>query len=142
MAITQLKARKLAQAYIDTGFNKTKAMRKVEPESVKLDKDYQYVKANRLIGSDKVKKSLAELMEESGLTDSKIKKILDRNASQTKNIPASNQAVDIALKVKGSYAPEKKAVLNVSLEGSIDEGIDSILEELEALKQLSSGDKA
>jgi len=139
MAITQLKARKLAQAYIDTGFNKTKAMRKVEPESAKLNKDYQYVKANRLIGSAKVKKSLSELMEESGLSDEKIKKILNRNASQTKNIPASNQAIDIALKVKGAYAPEKKLSLDVKLEGKLEENIDSLMGELQELKKLKEG---
>jgi hypothetical protein len=78
------------------------------------------------------------MMDDSGLTDSKIKRILDRNASQTKNIPASNQAVDIALKVKGAYAPEKKVTVNLDLSGNLDESINLLMTELETLKQLSA----
>ena len=144
--LAEVKARRFAKEYINNGMNAKAALRTIEPKYRDMsDKGKQRVaevKASRLLSNDKVKKSLAELMDESGLTDDKIKKILDRNASQTKNIPASNQAVDIALKVKGSYAPEKKAVLNVSLEGSIDDNINLLMGEFEALKQLTDSDKA
>lgn len=144
--VTAIKAKRFAQEYIKSGMNGTEAVRKIEPKYRDItNKKVQKVagiKAVRMLASDRVKKSLAELMEESGLTDEKIKKLLDRNASQTKNIPASNQAVDIALKVKGSYAPEKSVKVNLDLTGNLDENINLLMGELEALKQLSSGDKA
>jgi hypothetical protein len=144
--VSAVKSRRFAQALIKNNMNASAAVREIEPKYRDMtDKKKQKVvtvKATRLLASDSVKKSLAELMDESGLTDDKIKRLLDRNASQTKNIPASNQAVDIALKVKGAYAPEKKMTVNFDLTGNIDESISLLTSELEALKQLSNGDKA
>jgi hypothetical protein len=142
MPVTEIKAKRFAQALIQEGFNASAAVRRIEPKYRDTkDKNKQLVvgvKATRLLKDVNVKKSLAEMMDDSGLTDSKIKRILDRNASQTKNIPASNQAVDIALKVKGAYAPEKKVTVNLDLSGNLDESINLLMTELETLKQLSA----
>ena len=76
-------------------------------------------------------------MEEKGLDDEFITTHLHRNAKQPKNLPASNQAIDIALRVKGQYAPEKHASLNYTIpttpEG-IDKAIAALTKELEALQ--------
>jgi len=142
--VSAVKSRRFAQALIKNNMNASAAVREIEPKYRDMtDKKKQKVvtvKATRLLASDSVKKSLAELMDESGLTDDKIKRLLDRNASQTKNIPASNQAVDIALKVKGAYAPEKKMTVSLDLSGNLDESINLLMTEIETLKQLTSKD--
>ena len=144
MPLAEVKARRFAKEYFNNGMNAKAALRTIEPKyrdmSDKKRQRVAEVKASTLLSNPKVKKNLAELMDESGLTDNKIKRLLDRNASQTKNIPASNQAVDIALKIKGAYAPEKKMTVSLDLSGNLDESINLLMTEIETLKQLTSKD--
>jgi hypothetical protein len=140
--VSEVKARQFAQAFVKNNMNASAAVREIEPQYRDMgDKKKQKVvgvKATRLLDNDRVKKSLKEVLEESGLNKEEISKLLKRNAQQDKNIPASNQAIDIAVKIDGSYAPEKSVKLNLSLEGNIDETINLLTNELNALKQLES----
>ena len=61
-----------------------------------------------------IKKALELQESKSGLTDDEARDILNRNATQTKSIAASNQAVDMHHKLDGNYAPEKRMNVNVS----------------------------
>jgi len=146
MPVTEIKAKRFARALIEEGYNASAAVRRIEPKyrdtTNKKAQQVVGVKATRLLKDDRVQRSLKEVLEESGLDKEEISKLLKRNAQQDKNIPASNQAIDIAVKIDGSYAPEKSVKVNLDLTGNIDESINLLTSELEALKQLSSGKEA
>ena len=79
-----------------------------------------------------IKKGLEEVMEEKGIDNTLITKITKRNLKQDKNIPASNQVIDMYHKLKGNYAPEKRLSISIT-----PETINNRLKELEyELKQL------
>ena len=91
---------------------------------------------SRMLNNAAVKKELYEILEEKGLSDEKIEQLLTRNASQNRKIPASNTALDIAIKVKGKYAPDKKQVLNIDIKDP-DTLIKTLYREYERIKSLA-----
>lgn len=141
MTLADTKARRFAKEYLKNGMNAKAALRAIEPKYRDLSNLKQQrvaeVKASRLLSNDKVKMSMAEIMDENGLSDADIEKLLKRNAKQSKNIPASNQALDMSLKIKGHYAPEKKLSLNVDIQGSIDEEITDLMTQIQELQKLT-----
>jgi len=55
--------------------------------------------------------------------------LLNRNASQKNNLSASNQALDMLIKISGDYSPEKKLNINVNAD-NIDKRIKELQDEL------------
>ena len=85
----------------------------IEPRAQELNKQSLWNKAHRLGKSAEVERALKEELKDKGLNNEDVAQILSRNANQNKSISASNQALDIAIKVRGEYAPEKQAILQV-----------------------------
>lgn len=79
-----------------------------------------------------IQRSLQEEMENKGIDNELITVITKRNLKQDKNIPASNQVLDMYHKLKGNYAPEKRVNISIT-----PDNINNRLKELEyELKQL------
>ena len=129
---TKLKAKKFAKKYIENNMNGTKTIQDLDGIA---NKNYAHVKASRMIQKDTVKKELRELLEDS---DELVHSVLKRNLEQDKNIPASNQAIDIVNKIKGTYAPTKSMTLNATL--SKEERKQAIKELQAEYTQLQEGD--
>ena len=87
--------------------------------------------ASENIQKPAVKKRIDELLNEI-LPEDKALSILNRNITQEKNIPASNQALDMAFKIKGAYAPEKKLTVSLTV-NQVLEREKLLLEELRLL---------
>ncbi|HDY66824.1 hypothetical protein LCGC14_2336370 [marine sediment metagenome] len=132
--LTKERANQAAEVYIDEGFKATATLRRIEPGVKEKSKGYQYLKAHRLIHSDRVQERLRDLLEDRGLNNEDITRLLKRNAKQSKNLPASNQALDMAIKIKGEYAPSKSVRLTVDYtDQQLDEAIGEKLKELKEL---------
>lgn len=132
--ISKLKSKVYAKEYVNQGFNASKTIKTLEPHR---SNDYAKVKGTRMIASVNFKKSLEEVMTEKGLTDDKVSQIHQRNLTQERSLPASNEAINIYHKIKGNYAPEKKAVLNINIQDpqAIQKRIEDIEEELKQLNK-------
>jgi len=77
-----------------------------------------------------IEQEIDDLFEKDELKPIQIHK---RNMAQNKNIPASNQALDMYYKIKGKYAPVKSINLNIN-----PQNIDNRIKELQnELKQLN-----
>ena|SRR3990167_1463542 len=127
---TKISGKRFAREYIKRGFNGTKTIQALEPD---IKPDTANVKASRLLRNDSTQRALAEILREDGFTDGDIRRLLKRNAGQKKNISASNQALDLAMKVRGDYAPVKSLSISLTPE-QIDGRIDELLTELKQLK--------
>lgn len=130
--ISKVKSKILAQEYIKNNFNATATIEKLEPYKTK---DVAKVKGSRMLSSVYFKESLDEIMAKKGLNDELITNIHERNLKQNKSIPASNEAINIYHKLKGNYAPEKKAVLNINISDpqSVQKRISDLQTELKQL---------
>lgn len=82
-------------------------------------------------------KGLREEMEEQGVNNKLITSITKRNLEQNKNLPASNQIIDMYNKIKGNYTPEVKVNVNVN-PANIDKLIEAKINEY---KQLQAEDR-
>ena len=134
MAVGKTRARIFAETYVEEGFNGSAAIRKLNPKI--KDKNYITVKASRTLASAKTQQSLREVLTERGFDDDSVRKLLHRNASQNKNLPASNTALDMVLKVRGDYAPEKRMNVNMNIKSETD--ADELISRLKAeLDELS-----
>ena len=105
--IQKIKDKAFAQAYLDNGFNGTKAA--MEVFTPKDAKSAGVIGSQRL-GSISVREALLEVMAEKRLD---LKHIVDkwkRNVNQSDNYAASNTGIDMFLRVLGAYATEKKSV--------------------------------
>jgi len=129
LAKTKRKAPRFVRDYIESGFNGAEAARR--NFDIDMTKENSTITAavigNEYLNKPYYKKTLEEALENK-LNDDDIGKIIRRNAKQNKNLPASNAAVDMAIKVKGGYAPEKRANYNLNMS---DKDLDTRLEELE-----------
>ncbi len=133
-----LKAKQYARAYLENDMNATAALRAVEPSMRHRKDNYPFVKAGMAIRSVKVIRALNEELDEAGLTRSEVAKLTKRNAAQARNLAASNTALDMTNKVRGDYAPEKRATLNIHAEIKTEEEADrliaSLMEEVRRLE--------
>lgn len=137
---TEIKAKRFIKDYIETGFNGAEAARRnfnIKKSGTKTQEVVlASVMGNEYLNKPYVKQQLAEVLEDDGFNDDDIRSILKRNAQQNKNLPASNSAIDMVLKVRGAYAPDKRAIIYKDL---TDKDLDDKLKELtEELKQLSA----
>ena len=132
-------AKLFAQEFLSNGMNATEAIRVVKPH-LKQTPSNLGVAGFRAVNSIKVQRALVEVMEDMGLKTDEISRILKRNAKQDKNIPASNTAIDMILKVRGEYAPEKRLTLtaNIKSEADADATIKELQEQLKRLQDTVS----
>ena len=135
-AKTKIKAKSFVKDYLESGLNASEAARrnfKSKPE-IAPQIGYQY------LIKPHTQSVLAEVLDQQdGLNDDVIKSLLKRNAKQNKNLPASNSALDMAIKVKGGYAPEKRASFNLNLtDKQLDDRLNELAEEIKRLKQADS----
>ena len=83
--------------------------------------------------------AIQEQLELSGLNRTRRLSLLDRNSRQKKNYSASNQAIEIATKIAGDYAPERKESLSVSIDltnqAQVENRLFEIQEELKKLQE-------
>lgn len=136
MPISKLRAKAFATSYVQEGFVGTKAFQRVSPTASRA---YAASKASRYLQHPVIQRALRDVMQDEGFSSEFITKILHRNASQRKNISASNQAVDIALRVRGEYAPERSEIASINIDISTPEAISAILKDVqEQLKQLDA----
>ena len=134
--ISKTKSKIQVKEYIKNGYNATKTIKALEPN---INPEYAKLKGFLMINSANFKKTLQEIMQEEGITNETISKILKRNITQDKNLPASNGALDMAIKVRGDYSPEKKITLNLTPQQR-DERIMYLLEQLKDSTQLKPQD--
>lgn len=108
----EYKAEAFAQKYIKNGYNGTQAVKELyKPKNDNVARNI----ASENLSKPIFKRAIEQAMEDAGLTDDFASKILRRNAEQTKNYAASNTALDIQHRIKGNYAPEKSAHLNINI---------------------------
>ena len=109
---SKTKDKVLAKEYLANGMNGSAVMRKFKPH---LTKSSTKVRASKMLNDPGFQRALKDEMETQGITSSKLSELLNRNMGQENNLPASNTAIDMAFKVRGDYAPEKKLNLNLKL---------------------------
>ena len=136
MPVPKVKAQARAKEYIKQEYNATKTIKALEPS-----KSHNVAKqtAHRMLSNVDFKTALQEEMNEQGIDDRFISRILKRNINQPKNISASNQAIDIHNKVLGNYAPEKKETINLNINikdpNAVSKRIEDINNELNQLRE-------
>lgn len=132
--LSKTKAKMLAKEYIKQNFNAAATIREIEPH---LNKGVARNKGARMLSNAIFNKSLQETMAEIGLNDSIVEKTHKRNLKQNKNLPASNEAINIYHKIKGNYAPEKKLSLNINIQDpqAVNKRIQDLEEELKQLNE-------
>jgi len=131
--------KKFVKKVAETG-NLTKAVQ----EAYEIeDAGYASVKGQRLIGKDRIQKALAErlpddLLEEKHLALlNKTEKKYDTEGnmvSEEIDTNAVSKGLDMAYKVKGSYAPDKNINMNVNI-NSIDATNPKVLELIDELRK-------
>ena len=119
-----MKQEAFSRAYVKSKFNGTKAAKETYNP---INDNSAALIASENIRKPQVKQRINELLDQI-IPEDKALNILNRNLTQDKNIPASNQALDMHFKLKGAYAPEKKINLNANL---TPEQIESRLKELD-----------
>lgn len=135
MPIPEVKAKARAKEYIRQEYNATKTIESLEPS-----KSHNVAKqtGHRMLANVAFKNALQEEMEKQGINDEFITKTLKRNINQLKNIPASNQAIDIHNKIQGVYAPERKETINLNINikdpNAVNSRINDIKQELQELE--------
>lgn len=132
------KYKKIAKTYIDTGFNKTETARKIKPHLKNSTPKYQHQAGKRMVENERTQKALKEVLEDRGLDNVEISRLLKRNALQKRSISGSNKALELAIEVKGAKAPQENRNININLTGEdaeerINERISQLQEELKKL---------
>ena len=127
--LSKARAQAFAGEFIAAGFNASKAIERLDPHIT--SRQYKANKGSRTLRHPEVQKALGEMLRERSFTDSEIDRILFRNANQSKNIAASNTAVDIALKVRGDYAPERTLTMGITANIRDETEADAVLKELQ-----------
>lgn len=137
MAISKTDARIRAETYLKEGMNATRTVKKLNPN---ISEAYARNKGTRMLASATFQKSLAEVLEEKMPKD-KRGMLLARNASQSKNYGASNGALELAAKIAGDLAPDKRFNINVDIktEADADKVLAALKGQLEALEGSSEG---
>ena len=107
----------------------------IRQESPKLKGKVVGNKASRMLSSDGFQKSLTEIMEEKGITNEKLSQYQERNIKQSVNLSASNQAIELAHKLKGNLTEKKitiKANIDLNNEHDLNKRIKELTLELKA----------
>ena len=121
--------------------NPTEAVRRVYQlgkNGGSKDKEHKNLTA-RVIATENLSKpniirGIREELEEQGVNNNLISKITKRNIIQNKNLPASNQTLDMVNKIKGNYQPQVKINININ-----PENIDKLLsDKIDEYRQLQA----
>lgn len=137
----KLKAKVYAKTYIKNKFNGTKTALELYDTT---DRNVAHAIASENLHKPVFRNAIVEEMEKQGIDDEFINRIIKRNTEQDKNYSASNQAIDIALKVQGKYAPERKETKTISLNintsdpKEVEQALTTLLKEIETLKTLGN----
>jgi len=129
----ELKTKAWAKEYIANNFNGTET-------ALKFGKKGMTRRTAEAIASENLSKAIYQKpiireMDNIKLDDTLINRITKRNIKQKGSLSASNTAIDIYHKVKGTYAPIKRETVNVNLKGAdLDKRIDEKIEELKQLQ--------
>lgn|SRR3990167_7159689 len=128
----ELRAKQYAKKYIENNFNGTETAQQLY--DVKNRKVAQSI-ATENLSKPVFQDAIREAMEESGLKREVRHRLLERNAKQAKNYSASNQAIEIATKIAGDFAPERKITANIDITNpeQLREEVKAIIDELKAL---------
>lgn len=131
----ELKTKAYAKEYIKQGFNGTATALKFAKKGKLMKRRTAEAIASENLSKPIYQKAIIEEMEKIKLNDTFINRITKRNIKQKKSTSASNQAIDIYHKVKGSYAPVKRETLNITLTGKdLDAKIQEKIKELKLLQ--------
>lgn len=137
--MTDIRARRLARVWLGEGeMNNTRTLEIVEPIRAKrLTQKSKWETASRALRSRKVQESIQELLEERLSKDARAK-LLERNAKQYKNIPASNSAIEIASKIAGDFAPDRSIQVRFTLPPgkTYDQAVEELYQEHRKLVKL------
>src|SRR3990167_7715086 len=87
-----------------------------------------------------LKEALEQAMEEQGITDDLLLKEHKKVIIQSKHLPSKNTAIDMAYKLKGSYAPDKKQVSNLNININDSEQVLKRLKDLRDELKEATGD--
>ena len=128
----ELRAKQFAERYVANNMNGTQTA--VELYNAKERKTAQSI-ATENLSKPVMQKAIVEEMEKQGLDDKTISEIMNRNVKQKQSYSASNTAIDIYHKVKGTYAPEKKETINLNLTGvDLKDAIRDTMSEIKELE--------
>ena len=131
----QLKAKEYAKRYVANGFNGTQVA--AEMYNVKNREV-----AKSIAGENLTKPIFQNAIQEEleNVLDRELRlSLIKRNAKQKSNLSASNVAIDMANKIAGDYAPEKKQNINITLKGEeIDKALQEKLNEYQRLKETTT----
>ena len=133
----ELKAQQFAKRYLENNMNGTKTAK--ELYKTKNDRIAENIASTNL-SKPIFERSILKEMEKQGLTDEGLMTIHKRNLEQAEHLPSSNAALDMAYKLRGDYAPEKKQSISLNIDLNNPEAIDKRIAELTGqLKQLDGG---
>ena len=134
MPLSKVKTKILAEEYLRNGLNATQAVKKFRPA---YNNNVAKVAASRMLASDNFKESIQEVMEEQGITDKMLLREHTKVIKQDKHLPSKNGAIDMAYKLKGSYAPikseSKTLSININDIKQVEERTKQLLDELKQL---------
>ena len=129
----EIKTKAWAKKYIKNNFNGTKTALEMAMKKG-MNKNTANAIASENLRKPMYKKEIIRELEESGFNKKERARLLKRNAKQKQSYSASNQAIDIATKIEGDYAPEQRITATINLTGkALDEAIQAKLDELKAL---------
>lgn len=132
----ELKTKAWAKEYIKQNFNGTETALKFAKKGKLMNKNTANAIASENLRKPIYQKEIIREMEDIDLNDKLVNKITKRNMRQKKSVSASNQAIDIYHKVKGTYAPLRKETISVHLTGKeLDNRIQDKLNELKTLRE-------
>ena len=128
----ELKAKRFAPKYLKNNMNGTKTVMELQP---KMKQSVAKNRASEIIANPIYQKEIIRELEETGFNKKERARLLKRNAKQKRSYSASNQAIDIATKIEGDYAPERKESINIHLKGAdLDARIKDKIAELKQLQ--------
>ena len=131
----ELKTKAFAREYIKNNFNGTKTALKMASKNKLMKPETAKAIASENLTKPIYQKAIIEEMERINLNDTLINRITKRNIKQKSSLSASNQAMDMYHKVKGSYAPIKRESVNITLTGAdLDAKIQDKIQELKSLQ--------
>lgn len=136
--ISKVSAKILAKEYLSNGLNATKTIKKFKP---KYNNGTAKVAGSRMLSSDNFRKGITEVMEEQGITDDYLLKEHNKVIKQDKHLPSKNTAIDMAYKLRGDYAPEKREIKSLNINYNDTEQVKKRLKDLEdELKEVRGRD--
>lgn len=138
----EVKAKKFAKEYLKNGMNGTEAALKIYKVG-RLGGNPEFKRktastiANKNLSKPVFIKAIIEELEKAHLNDAFAAKIHKRNLAQSKNLSASNTALDLYYRIKGYYEPQKNLNLNLNLDlNKIDAEISATLKAIKELERL------